>query len=103
MGLTAASGFGLEGSTIMRPRTALLAAATLLLFATTPVFADGRLDVHYKASLTALSDLKGIEIGKGALTVDITDEGYAAAGGAKVSGLARLVSKGEGSVAARGA
>ena len=87
----------------MRPRTALLAAATLLLFAaTTPSLADARLDVRYHASLAALADMKGIEIGKAALTVDITDEGYAAAGSAKVTGLARLVSRGEGSVAARG-
>jgi hypothetical protein len=87
----------------MRPRTALLAAAVLLLFAAaTPAFADARLDVRYKASLTALADMKGIEIGKAALTVDITDDGYAAAGSAKVTGLARLVSRGEGSVAARG-
>ena len=87
----------------MCPRTALFAAATLLLAAApAPALADGRLDVRYKASITALSDLKGIEIGKAALTVDITDDGYAAAGSAKVTGLARLVSKGEGSVAARG-
>ena len=87
----------------MRPRTAIRAAATLLLVAaTTPAFADARLDVRYKASLAALADMKGIEIGRAALTVDITDDGYAAAGSAKVTGLARLVSRGEGSVAARG-
>lgn len=87
----------------MRSRTAISAAATILLFAaTTPAFADARLDVRYKASITALADMKGIEIGKAALTVDITDDGYAAAGSAKVTGLARLISRGEGSVAARG-
>jgi hypothetical protein len=87
----------------MRPRSAIKAAATLLfLVATAPAWADARLDVRYKASLAALADMKGIEIGKGAFTVDITDEGYAAAGSAKVTGFARLVSKGEGSVAARG-
>jgi uncharacterized protein DUF3108 len=87
----------------MRPRSAIKAAATLLLFvATTPAWADSRLDVRYKASIAALADMKGIEIGKGALTLDITDDGYAAAGSAKVTGLARLVSRGEGSVAARG-
>lgn len=87
----------------MRSRSAIKAAATLfLLVATTPALADSRLDIRYKASLAALADMKGIEIGKGALTVDITDDGYAAAGSAKVTGLARLVSRGEGSVAARG-
>jgi hypothetical protein len=87
----------------MRPRSAIKAAATLLLFvATTPAWADSRLDVRYNASIAALADMKGIEIGKGALTLDITDDGYAAAGSAKVTGLARLVSRGEGSVAARG-
>jgi hypothetical protein len=72
------------------------------VFAAAPALADARLDVRYKASLTALSDVKGVEIGRGALTLDITDDGYAAAGSAHVTGLARLVSKGEGSVAARG-
>ena len=87
----------------MRPRTAFLAAAVLLFFAaTTSALAEARLDVRYKASIAALADIKGIEIGKAALTVDITDDGYAAAGSAKVTGLARLISKGEGSVAARG-
>jgi Protein of unknown function (DUF3108) len=86
----------------MRPRPAFLAVATFLFVAPAPALADARLDVRYKASITALSDLKGIEIGKAALTLDLTEEGYAAAGSAKVTGLARLVSKGEGSVAARG-
>jgi hypothetical protein len=87
----------------MRPRTAFLAAAVLLFFAaTTSALAEARLDVRYKASIAALAEMKGIEIGKAALTVDITDDGYAAAGSAKVTGLARLISKGEGSVAARG-
>ena len=86
----------------MQPRNAIRAATLLLLVASTPAFADARLDVRYKASLAALADLKGVEIGKGALIVDLTEEGYAAAGSAKVTGLARLVSKGGGSVAARG-
>lgn len=87
----------------MRPRTAIRAAAVLFFFAaTTSAFAEARLDVRYKASIAALAEIKGIEIGKAALTVDITDDGYAAAGSAKVTGLARLISRGEGSVAARG-
>jgi len=86
----------------MRHPAKISAAVTLLMLAAAPAFADARLEVRYKASLTALSDMKGVEVGRGALTVDITDDGYAAAGSAKVTGLARLVSKGEGSVAARG-
>jgi hypothetical protein len=87
----------------MRRRTVTRAAATLLLFAAAmPAWADARLDVRYKASLAALAEMKGIEIGKASLIVDITDDGYAAAGSAKVTGLARMVSKGEGSVSARG-
>jgi hypothetical protein len=96
-------GFGPESSSIMRSRTAFSAAAALLLLAaTTPASADERLDVRYKASLAALADMKGVEIGKASLILDITDDGYAAAGSAKVTGLARLVSSGEGSVSARG-
>jgi hypothetical protein len=86
----------------MPSRKAIIAAALFFLAATASAFADARLDVRYKASITAIAELKGVEIGKGALTVDITDDGYAAAGSAKVTGLARLVSRGEGSVAARG-
>src|ERR1700675_2016322 len=87
----------------MRPRTVSRAAAVLLFFAaTTSALAEARLDVRYKASIAALAEMKGIEIGKAARTGDITDDGYAAAGSAKVPGLARLISKGEGSVAARG-
>jgi hypothetical protein len=88
--------------TMMRPRIATIAATFMVIAATAPAVADGRLDVSYKASITALADLKGVEIGRATLTLDITDDGYAAAGGAKVTGIARLVSKGEGSVAARG-
>src|ERR1700726_1909675 len=57
-----------EGSNIMRRRTVTRAAATLLLFAAaTPAWADARLDVRYKASLAALAEMKGIEIGKASL------------------------------------
>ncbi|HLL27874.1 MAG TPA: DUF3108 domain-containing protein [Xanthobacteraceae bacterium] len=85
----------------MRSRTAI-SAATLLFLAATPALAEARLEVRYRASLTPLADIKGIEIGKAAIIVNLTDDGYAAAGSAKVTGLARLVSKGEGSAASRG-
>jgi hypothetical protein len=87
----------------MQRCNALLAATTLFLVAaTTHAFAEARLQVRYKASLAALQDLKGVEVGQATLTLDVTEEGYAAAGSAKVSGFARLISKGEGSAAARG-
>lgn len=72
------------------------AVLLFLLAASSSASADGRLHVRYLASLT------GIQIGRGEFVVDITADGYAAAGTAKVTGIAKLVSRGHGSVAATG-
>lgn len=68
----------------------------LLLAATTAAAADARLEVHYEGSVTA------VPVGRGEFILDITDTGYAAVGSARVTGIAKLVSRGKGSVSARG-
>jgi hypothetical protein len=68
----------------------------LLLAATSSAAADARLEVHYEGSVTA------IPVGRGEFIMDFTDTGYAVAGSARVTGIAKLVSRGKGSVTARG-
>lgn len=71
-------------------------ALLFLLAAPSDAFADTRLHVNYLASLT------GIQIGRGDFIIDVSDSAYAAAGSAKVIGIAKLVSSGHGTVSARG-
>lgn len=62
-----------------------------------PAFAEGRLSAKYAFSLA------GVELGRGSIVVEANDGGYEIAGSARVSGVARAVSSGKGSAAARGA
>jgi hypothetical protein len=73
-----------------------LAPLIFLLAATTSAAADARLKVHYEGSVTA------IPVGRGEFALDITDTGYAVAGSARVTGIAKLVSRGHGTVSAKG-
>jgi hypothetical protein len=73
-----------------------LAPLLVLLAATSGAAADARLKVSYEGSVTA------IPVGRGEFVVDITDTGYAAVGSARVTGIAKLVSRGQGTVAAKG-
>jgi hypothetical protein len=57
---------------------------------------QSRLDAAYSVYLT------GIPIGQGAIILDITESGFAAAGSAKSTGLVRMVSKGDGTATVRG-
>ena len=68
----------------------------LLLAATTGAAADARLKVHYEGSVTA------IPVGRGEFVMDISDTGYAVVGSARVTGIAKLVSRGHGTVSAKG-
>ncbi len=58
--------------------------------------AQGRLDARYTASLG------GISIGKGAWSLDITEDQYTAAASGETSGLLRVFASGMGTSAARG-
>jgi hypothetical protein len=67
-----------------------------LLAATAAASADARLKVHYEGSVTA------IPVGRGEFALDISDAGYAVVGSARVTGIAKLVSRGHGTVSAKG-
>lgn len=69
----------------------------LLAGLASPAFADGTLTAKYALSLA------GIEIGRANLVVQVTGTTFDAAGTGRVSGIARAVSSGKGSAAARGA
>ena len=72
-------------------------APVLLLLASTAIaLADARLKVSYEGSVTA------IPVGRGEFVMDIADGGYAVVGSARVTGIAKLVSRGHGSVSAKG-
>jgi hypothetical protein len=73
----------------------VVVAATIAGGANTAA-AQARLDAAYSVYLT------GIPIGQGALILDVTENGFAAAGSAKSTGLVRIVSKGDGTASVRG-
>lgn len=58
--------------------------------------AQAKLDAQYSVYLT------GIPIGKGAIVLELSESGYAAAGSARFTGLLRMVSRGEGTSTVRG-
>lgn len=68
----------------------------LLLAATTGAAADARLKVSYEGSVT------GIPVGQGEFVMDLDDNSYAVVGSARVTGIAKLVSRGQGAVSAKG-
>jgi hypothetical protein len=72
------------------------AAMAGAVVAAVPALAGGALEARYAVSFT------GVTIGQGALIVEITDEGYSAAGSAAVTGLLKAVTPGKGTAAARG-
>lgn len=81
----------------MRRRSILsLVAASVLAAGTGSAAAQARLDAAYSVYLT------GIPIGKGALILDVHENGFAAAGSAKSTGLVRVISKGDGTASVRG-
>ncbi|MEW6255938.1 MAG: DUF3108 domain-containing protein [Pseudomonadota bacterium] len=75
----------------------LCLGSALLAGIASPALADGTLTAKYALSLA------GIEIGRANLVVQVTGTSFDAAGTGRVSGIARAVSSGKGSAAARGA
>ena len=74
-----------------------LCAGALLLAAPAPAaFAQGRLDAHYEATLA------GIPVGKGAWTIDISDDAFSASAFGGTSGLLKAFAGGSGTGAAQG-
>jgi Protein of unknown function (DUF3108) len=73
-----------------------VAGALALLFPQHPAAAQGRLDARYEATLA------GIPVGKGAWTIEITDDGFAAAASGGTAGLLKAFAGGSGTSASQG-
>jgi len=80
-----------------RWQLASLCAATLFGFeAAEPAKAQGKLEAQYEASLA------GIAVGRGAWTVEINDDSYAAAASGGTTGLLKTIANGSGTGASQG-
>src|SRR6266849_4913807 len=80
----------------LRVLASLCAGAFLLLAALPSASAQGRLDAHYEATLS------GIPVGKGAWTIDISDDQFSASASGGTVGLLKAFSGGSGTGAAQG-
>jgi hypothetical protein len=67
-----------------------------VLLATPSAFAQGKLEAHYEATLA------GIPVGKGAWSIDISDDQFSAAASGGTSGLLKTFAGGSGSGASQG-
>ena len=74
----------------------LCAGAVLLLLPQHPASAQGRLDARYEATLA------GIPVGKGAWTIEITDDQFTAAATGGTAGLLKAFAGGSGTSASQG-
>ena len=74
----------------------VFALAHGVLLATPSAFAQGKLEAHYEATLA------GIPVGKGAWTIDISDDQFSAAASGGTSGLLKTFAGGSGSGASQG-
>ncbi len=81
---------------IERSLLASAALALLVLGSVGPVYAQGRLEARYSATLA------GVPIGTGSWTIDITDTQYTAVVNGTTSGLLRAFTGGQGNATARG-
>jgi hypothetical protein len=73
-----------------------LYAGTVLLLATPQAFAQGRLDARYEATLA------GIPVGKGAWTIEISDDQFSAAASGGTAGILKTFASGSGAGASQG-
>ena len=73
-----------------------LCAGAWLLAASPAAFAQGRLDARYEATLA------GIPVGKGAWTIDISDDQFSASASGGIAGLLKTFASGSGTGAAQG-
>jgi hypothetical protein len=80
----------------LRVAGGLFALGFLLFAAPRPAFAQGRLDAKYEATLA------GIPVGKGAWTIDISDDQFSASAFGGTSGLLKAFSGGSGTGAVQG-
>jgi hypothetical protein len=80
----------------LRVLGSLFALGFLLFAAPHPASAQGRLDAHYEATLA------GIPVGKGAWTIEISDDQFSASAFGGTSGLLKAFAGGSGTGAAQG-
>ena len=80
----------------LRVLSGLCAGAFLLLAPGHAAFAQGRLDARYEATLA------GIPVGKGAWTIDISDDQFTATASGGTSGLLKAFAGGSGTGASQG-
>jgi hypothetical protein len=80
----------------LRASARLCAGALLLLVALPAASAQGRLDARYEATLA------GIPVGKGAWTIEITDDQFTATASGGTAGLMKAFSGGSGTGASQG-
>ena len=73
-----------------------LCAGTFVLLAAPSAFAQGKLDARYEATLS------GIPVGRGAWTIDISDDQFSASASGGTAGLLKAFSGGSGTGAAQG-
>src|SRR3979411_3203604 len=73
-----------------------LCAGIFVLLAAPSAFAQGKLDARYEATLA------GIPVGKGAWTIDISDDTFSAAASGGTSGLLKAFAGGSGTGGAQG-
>src|ERR1700731_4792425 len=80
----------------LRKWSGLCAGAFLLLATPQAASAQGRLDAQYEATLS------GIPVGKGAWTIDISEDAFSASAFGGTSGLLKAFASGSGTGAAQG-
>jgi hypothetical protein len=82
---------------ISLPKLAILCAGLVPFFGSTgAAFAQGRLEAQYEATLA------GIPVGKGAWTIDIGEDQYAASAFGGTTGILKTIANGSGTGAAQG-
>src|ERR1700710_2147492 len=72
-------------SSALRAMAGLCAGACILLAPTHGALAQGRLEARYEATLA------GIPVGKGAWTIDISDDQFSAAASGGTSGILKAI------------
>jgi hypothetical protein len=77
-------------------RSASAISVLIGLLAAAPAAADGTLEARYVVTLT------GIVLGQGSFVVEVSDEGYSAAGSAMVAGMLKVITPAKGTAAAQG-
>src|SRR6266480_6121904 len=90
------STISLPAAAVLRVSVSFCAGAFLLLAALPSASAQGRLDAHYEATLS------GIPVGKGAWTIDISDDQFSASASGGTSGLLKAFAGGSGTGGAQG-